>query len=309
MEIDLVAQLEALGYKARLVPVVHLEELGQEFRTVYRQGLLDEELYQRYLTRFSFTFPEALPQAQSILVVATPQPQIRVTFTLDGRSLPLVAPPTYLFGEAVLQRLAITLSDLLAPHGYRIAPASLPLKLLAVHSGLAAYGKNNISYVEGLGSFHRLAAFFTDLPGRQDPWQELHMLAACRNCSACQRRCPTGAIARDRFQLHAERCLTFHNEKASEIAFPGWINPSWHNSLVGCMRCQLICPQDKEFWGWVEVGPSFTEEETCLLLQGVPFEQLPTSLAQKVAQADLVELLEVLPRNLSMFFGREQLAV
>ena len=251
MEAELISHLEASGYKARLVPVRHLFDLKKEFFDLYRSGLLDEELYRTYLTRFSFELPKDLPQARSILVVAVPQPQTRVTFTPDGVPLPLVVPPTYLHGEAVDQRVAALVTSLLAPQGFHVSPACLPLKLLAVHSGLAAYGKNNISYVDGLGSFYRLVALFSDLPCGQDPWQEARMLAACRNCSACQRRCPTGAIGGDRFQLHAERCITFHNEKTSTVDFPEWFEEDWHNSLVGCMRCQLVCPQDKDLWRWI----------------------------------------------------------
>jgi epoxyqueuosine reductase len=38
------------------------------------------------------------------------------------------------------------------------------LKRLAVRSGLARYGRNNVTYVEGMGSFLELSASLTDMP-------------------------------------------------------------------------------------------------------------------------------------------------
>jgi epoxyqueuosine reductase len=100
--------------------------------------------------------------------------------------------------------------------------------------------------------------------------------------------------------LHAERCITFHNEKPSDVPFPAWIDPSWHNCLVGCFHCQRVCPQNREFLHWVEEGVEFSQEETALLLQGVALEQLPLAMVKKLEQSDMVELLDVLPRNLSV---------
>jgi hypothetical protein len=58
-----------------------------------------------------------------------------------------------------------------------------------------------------------------------------------------EKKCPTAAIKPDQFLLHAEYCLTFHNEKRGE--FPEWIGTPAHHCLVGCMRCQIICPENK----------------------------------------------------------------
>jgi len=96
---------------------------------------------------------------------------------------------------------------------YQIARMALPLKILAVRSELASYGKNNISYIPGMGSFYRLIAFYSDFPCQEDIWLEPQMMKHCHNCSACLDNCPTGAITSGGFLLHAERCITFHNER------------------------------------------------------------------------------------------------
>ena len=194
MGVELFSQLEERGYKGRIVSIQHLGDLQEEMEGHHRQGLFDEEFYQTWITGFAFSPPDSLPGARSLIVVAIPQPQIRVVFTWNGEPLPLIIPPTYVaYGEKNKQ-VEDLLVGILSPAGYRVALATLPIKLLAVRSGLGAYGKNNICYVPGMGSFHQLAAFYSDLPCQEDHWQELQMMERCQNCSACLRNCPTGAI-------------------------------------------------------------------------------------------------------------------
>ncbi len=174
--------------------------------------------------------------------------------------------------------------------------ANLPWKLLAVHSGLAQYGKNNITYVNGMGSYHRLVAFISDLPGAEDHWQAPRVLERCENCKACMKACPTGAITADRFLLNGERCLTFHNERRGE--FPQWIKPSWHNCLVGCLYCQKACPVNKDIPQSIEEGPVFSENESAVILLGTPKNEVPRNVIQKLKNLDMIEYLPVLGRNL-----------
>jgi epoxyqueuosine reductase len=108
------------------------------------------------------------------------------------------------------------------------------------------------------------------------------MMEACRKCSACLRHCPAGAITGERFLLHAERCLTFHNEKPGDVPFADWIDPAWHHCLVGCLQCQRVCPQNRQVWSWVQEGVAFSEEETALLLEGVPLDRLPAAILKKL---------------------------
>lgn len=205
-------------------------------------------------------------------------------------------PPTY--SSDTDRAVESALAAILRPEGFSLHLARVPEKLLAVRSGLARYGKNNIAYVEGMGSFHRLEAFFSDLPTPEDNWVGLQALEQCHKCTACINKCPTGAIVHDRFLILAERCLTFHNERSAE--FPDWIDPSWHNCLIGCMACQLACPVNKGFFDWFEEGVSFTEEETALLLQGVTRDQLPSAAAEKLQRLGLLEDVELVSRNLAV---------
>lgn len=68
--------------------------------------------------------------------------------------------------------------------------------------------------------------------------------------------------------------------------------------LVGCMDCQKVCPENKSFFDWFEAREEFSEEETDLLLEKVPVDELRPETIRKLERLDLVEYLEILPRNL-----------
>ncbi|MDD5468361.1 MAG: 4Fe-4S double cluster binding domain-containing protein [Anaerolineales bacterium] len=300
---ELYEALEGAGRKGRIVSIGRLRDLKRDIQGAHKRNLFDPDFYREWLTDFDFQPPRGDFTARSILIVATPAPQYRVTFQWGGQDLPLIVPPTYLFGKEVDSRTAAILEGYLAPRGYSQRPAKLPKKLTAVRSGLARYGRNNISYVEGMGSFHRLAVFFSDLLCKQDAWQEPALMTECEKCTACRKRCPTGAIGADRFLLHAERCITYYNEKDGSVAFPADLAPAWHNCLVGCMLCQRACPQDAPYWEWVEEGPHFDSHETRLFCQGVELAQLPKVSQEKLAAFDLEGMLSTWPRNLGVFMG------
>jgi len=282
------------GFQAKIISIEHVGELETEIMTRYQNGLLDPELYDAYLASFDFACHQKLKDARSLIIVTVPQPQIQVTFMRKDKSYPVVIPPTYYF--AIDNEVSDFLKADLEPQGYQLQKVRLPDKLLAVRSGLAQYGKNNITYVKGMGSFHRPVAFISDYPCEEDCWGEATVLEHCENCSACLKACPTNAIVSDRFQLYAERCLTFHNESAA--AFPQWMSPSWHNCLVGCMICQKVCPANKDVVKWIEAGATFDREETDLILNGVSKERLPPETLEKIKGLDIRSYYDVLGRNL-----------
>jgi len=245
---NLLSELRAHSYVARVVSIRRSRDLEMGIQICRENGLFDSEFYKERLTHFDFNPPVEMLGAQSIIVLAIPSPQTGVVFHWNGGSRTLILPPTYVGNEALPPKMEAVVNEILNPLGYHaIKTFNLPIKPLAVRSGLAEYGKNNITYVEGMGSFHLLFAFYSDLPCEQDDWRKMKVLERCSNCRACVIKCPTGAIGEDRFLLHAERCLSFFNEKPADVPFPAWIDPSWHNSIYGCMTCQRYCPEDKNF--------------------------------------------------------------
>ena len=302
---NLLQCLEQRGYAGRVVPASRARDLKESIEAGNRNGLIDRDLYKEYLSGFVSGPPDSLPEARSLIVMAARQSQVRFTFCRNGERMAVMVPPTYLHAKETDRKMSDVLSGLLAPSGYRVVPAVVPKKLLAVHSGLAAYGRNNITYVAGMGSFHRLAAFFSDMPCDSDEWHEPKMLGRCDSCRACSTLCPTGAIGADRFQLHAERCIVFHNEKPASVPFPEWMDPAWHNCLVGCLLCQRACPENRDNRACITEAAVFSGEETALLLAGTSFDRLPAPLAEKIKACDLQESLDIMPRNLRVLMGRD----
>jgi len=290
----LTEELAQKGYQSKILSSDHIHDLQAEIENQYRQDLFDEDFYTEELAGFDFRIADSFAGSKSIIIVAAPQPHVRVTFNRQGKSYPCTIPATYSYKTD--RQILDLLEHQLKPAGFRVKKANLPWKLLAVSSGLAQYGKNNITYVNGMGSYYRLVAFISDLPGAQDCWQAPQVLERCENCKACMKACPTGAISADRFLLNAERCLTFHNERGAE--FPQWIKPAWHNCLVGCLYCQKACPVNKDVPVSIEEGPEFSEKETALILQGTPQDEFPQNIVKKFESLDMIYYLPVLGRNL-----------
>jgi epoxyqueuosine reductase len=251
-------------------------------------------LYKTYLNRFDFIIPENSFEAKSVILVTAPQPPVAVSFQWQGQTYSCIIPPTY--SHKTDHQIRGVLERLLKPNGYHLDQKRLPEKLLSVYSGLARYGKNNITYVPGMGSFHRPVVFVSDLPPLEDNWRNLNTMKSCNGCTACMDACPPQAMGSDRFLIHAERCITFHNERPG--AFPRWLDSSWHNCLVGCMICQNSCPVNRKLVHRPVDGPNFFEEETAALLQGISREKIPPSAIDKLVELDILEYVDVLGRNL-----------
>ncbi len=291
------AAVEQQGWACGFASVDRLADLERDAARQASGGVAPEVVRER-LSFYDFHPPAGLARAASLVVVALPLPGARVWFTVGGRRVPVFVPPGYVGYDEAGRRVRAFLEALLAPAGGRIETVLLPEKALAARIGLSFYGRNNLAYVAGMGSLLRLATFYTDLHLQPDPWLEPRELPRCASCRACARRCPTGAILADRFLLHAERCIVFHNERPSTVPFPDWIPASAHTCLVGCLECQSACPENTSRLGRVEHAGEFTEEETALVLKGAPLGGLGTELREKLDRSDLAVLYGVLSRNL-----------
>ena len=128
------------------------------------------------------------------------------------------------------------------------------------------------------------------------------MMELCSTCTACLNTCPTGAIQKDRFLIQAEQCLTFFNEKGG--AFPDWIDPAWHNCLIGCMICQDTCPANKDHTAWIIEGEEFSEEETLLILEGASKDTLPRLTIDKLKRLYMSDDYDLLQRNLGVLMNK-----
>ncbi len=295
------ARLERCGAKGRVVPIHRLQVLKREIEGEHVQGVLDKEFFQERLSSFAFTPPAEFSPAVSLIIVAVPRPQTKVGVSWKGNTRVLILPPTYVKYAKIPQQVGGLINSVLTPEGYHIALARVPLKFLAACSGLAEYGRNNLCYVPGMGSFLQLVGFYSDVPCEEDHWHEPRMMDRCQKCESCLRKCPTRAIGQDRFLLRAERCISFHNERLPSCPLPVWMDLASHNCLIGCMHCQQYCPANKEFLEWFEDNQQFSDEETSLLLNGMSFDQFSLVTVRKLEGLALIESdLAVIPRNLGM---------
>jgi epoxyqueuosine reductase len=282
------------------VSITHLADLQREVQTCQARGEFDEEFAKTYIPTFKFSPPNELKNAKSIVVVAMPCPPTKAIFNWNGKKQAFILPPTYTAYDEMLLQIERFVSEAVSAIGCSIATPRIPMKLLAVRSGLAKYGRKNITYVEGMGSFLRLTAVYTDMPAEDDCWQSAEALPRCEGCMLCQNACQTSAISTDRFLLHAEWCLTYHNEKPADVPFPAWIKREWHNCLIGCIRCQAACPENKTFLGKVGETAQFTQQETELLLKATSSAALSEETVAKMKLLSLLDYYQELPRNLSV---------
>jgi len=288
------------GFKSTIISTQCLSGIHSDIESLYTQGIFDGTFYEERLSHYHYDVPGDFHEARSIIVTAAPQPKVTVEFSLSGTSYLTIIPPTYSYDTD--ERALGLLRRLLSPFGYMVSEAILPVKALAVRCQLATYGRNNITYIDDWGSYFRLKVFYSDLPCREDTWQQYTMMDHCKTCTTCLKSCPTKAISEDRFIFHAERCLTFLNE--GEHQFPDWVDPAWHNCLIGCMICQDVCPLNKDVRSWTSEGESFSDEETRVILAGVPSDSLPEAMVEKLKRVYMWDDYHVLKRNLRAIIKR-----
>ena len=144
------------------------------FRT---RGQVTESLLAEYAESLAFSCPEEVGEPRALIVVASPSPVVKVRFQLESGPFEAVIPPTLHLHRLPGSAACAVMRSVLEPAGFKVARARIPVKLLAVRTGLAQYGRNNIAYVRNLGSFVRLDAFCTDAPSARGGPQEQGELA------------------------------------------------------------------------------------------------------------------------------------
>ncbi len=297
---DLFRRLGQLGYKSTMVPIKRLQELGKDIDERNRKGQFAPELFDEQLKVFDFNVNMEDAEVRSIIIIAAPQPFIKLGIKSGKRALSVVIPPTY--SMLIDKKVETELKAILDKAGHKLYKHQIPLKSLAVRSGLARYGRNNLAYVEGMGSYCRLIGFYISLPTNNSYWAKPQPLKECENCVACIKKCPTKAIDRDRFLIRAEQCLTFHNER--HVEFPAGLLPEWHHCLIGCLYCQAHCPVNMKVPGWIEEHGTLDENDTAVLLAGGPLAAFSEAGQCFIDEFEFGEQLYQLSRNLKALLDR-----
>lgn len=288
------------GDALRAVSVNRLRELQSEIEHFKTEPHLNN--FQKWILNDLYTFevPEKIDfPVKSIIIIAVPHPACaRVEFVRNGQH--------YIFPSPIMSDFGNTdtyLNNFIAKNNFHaeFAP-DLPLKRLAVRSGLSIYGRNNITYVDGMGSFFSYAAYYTDIPFEADDWTEMKQADICTHCTLCITSCPTGAIRHNRFLIDNEKCLSYLNESPDD--FPDWVPVSAHHSVYDCLKCQMKCPMNKAYVNNIDVTVKFNEAETALLLERGASDSFPDALRRKTGILGFDAWIAAIPRNLEILFGQ-----
>ena len=281
------------GEHATLIPIYHLSQVQEEIERFRCHAELKGFHHWVVNNLYTFAPPKVGFPVGSILLLAIPHPfYAQVEFLLNGKTS-----TAFSLVMSDVETTEKTLNTVVDEAGYHIrAVENLPLKRLAVQSGFAVYGRNNICYIDGLGSNFSLYAYFSDIPCDDAFWTEPRLASQCERCRACITQCPTSAIHSQSFVIDPERCLSYLNESGE--AFPEWLPATVHHCVYDCLQCQMVCPMNREQRQQI-VGPiTFTEAETEMLLSGVPFETYPASLKEKTQYLGFHQWPDGLARNI-----------
>ncbi len=255
-----------------------------------------------------------MPRSSGGLVMAAIRvPAYKISFSKGGTSSHALIPPTYANIEEAIKE-----ADCMVETAFQGAEAiRAPFKTLAVAMGLAEYGRNNIAYVKGYGSYVRLRCYLVDAdPGCSDPRQQIFLsrgfdedflAEACLTCSACTSACPTGALLEDSFPVDSGRCITYLNEV--QPPFPEWLDRTGHNCLIGCMRCQDVCPMNGGLLQVVDLPVGFGEQETKWLLdpENSGVIHVPEGVKRVLSTCGLDYLEDVIARNVQALVASRHL--
>jgi len=291
---------DARGYRVVTGPIAVLDEVRRSFERRRESGEIEAGFYRDNLAAFTFLEGVSLKKPCSIILVAVPKPAHVLVFTSGEKKIETILPPTYVRYRKTFADVRDDLAEALAGSGFHVELLNAPLKALANRLGLLSYGRNNVGYIEGLGSYFQLVGLVSDLPlteGSSSPRPAETLLARCQKCRICAAACPTGAIEKERILLHAEKCYTLFSESPNPI--PENLKPPSPKCLIGCLRCQELCPEDKDLLR-PENAASFGAEETQAFLGTKPAADGPAfdRAQKKFQELGMTEGLPVFRRNL-----------
>ena len=291
------------GMASRVVGLDALELVRSRLKRLAAEGALEAGFVKGSLDGFRYLSGCTVTAPRSLILLALPRPAHVVSFRVGERDIELLLPPTYV---KYAPTFALVRGWLRNDHGLDSGQADLvhaPLKSLAAMAGLIRYGRNNLGYVPGLGSFVQLIGIVTSVDIEPDGELlriEDRSLGACESCRACAKACLTGAIGQDRFLIRAERCFTLFSE--SNSPFPETITPPSADCLIGCLKCQEVCPANKGLLRREHTGLVFDGRETEAMLSG--FEGCEASfladIRAKFSTLRTTEDIALFARNLRM---------
>jgi epoxyqueuosine reductase len=302
---ELAAWAGERGYRWGAAPVGLVDEVRRSFERRLAAGEIGEVFYRENLGSLTWLEKPSLADPVSIVLVAAPRPAHTLVFVHGGERIEAVLPPTYVRYRKFFADVREDLERSVPRLRGRLELLEAPLKTLGNRMGLLCHGRNNIGYVEGMGSFFQLVGLVSEVSLHapdEGPRPEEALLLRCEKCRICAAACPTGAIGRDRFLLHGEKCYTLFSESLAPM--PEGLRPPSPRCLIGCLRCQDVCPEDKGRLKYESTGIAFSEEETGLVLDlAEGRERGLARISAKLGVLGLSNDARVYARNLKIFLA------
>jgi len=283
-------ELKRLGYKGKFTSITHTKELKSEIQDLKRSGKLNADIFDYYL---DFDF-EKLEDYRSIAIIAMELPVSIVEVEKDDSIKEVMIPSAYYSGGKV-EAFNHKMKEFFNSQNIKYKPIHLPCKLLVARTGLGAYGRNNIAYIDDFGSYFRMKAFLTDIHIEEDNWKDVSQTELCSSCNICIENCPNHLISKKTYLIDAGRCITFFNEIEGE--FPDWIDPKWHNAIIGCMKCQYDCPHNLKFKSRMKVISRFNSCHVEDIFNSNSFDHLSEDTKKKVIDIECKDHFDVFKRN------------
>lgn len=289
----------------RIVKASRLAELEAGYRASL-EGASRDATFRSYVEGMRFSLPEGAEGARSLIVAAVSWRFATAVFTIGGKEREVPFPAGYWDDDVRAPSLMPALAaaeGLGGPERLVAISDAAPMKLIAVRSGLARYGRNNIAYVPGLGSHHGLRAFAVSADLAEDGWGKVEALPECEGCGACERACPNGALRPGIFIADVGECNTLYSEV--DDPFPERIAARGQKALMGCPVCQDCCPANARCAPPLRLK-ALDEEETAAVLGGETDSPLCGAIAAKLrlASAEAASAMMIaLGRNLRLYLG------
>jgi epoxyqueuosine reductase len=291
-------------YKYRTFSVEHIGEVKDWFDKLKGESRISEnKIFRSYIDNFVFNPEQIMPGAKSFVIISMPQKVLSLLVNYKNKKYEILIPSGYSDDGVKLADVKDRImKDIIKdPSKKLFEKVKLPLKTLSVKSGLAEYGKNNITYVDGYGSYHQLIGFYTDKV-LDDNWGSLNLLRECKGCSICVEKCPTKCFRENNFVLDIGKCVTLYNELPDPI--PDWIDSKSHNAIVGCVKCQWDCPANALANKRTERLAELTEEETEFLLNKGNDEKIKKDLLGKLSSKfPYINDIDYVSRNFKLVFN------
>lgn len=235
---------EERGYRVACGGMAVLQAVRWELQQRRTAGELDSEFASKRLGFFRYErSSDRVAEPLAVIVVAVRRPAHRLGFELGTGRFEVILPPTYVRYSEVFAEVREDLCSRFPQLRGHLETLLAPLKAVACRMGLTQYGRNNITYIPGWGSYFQLLGYVTDAElGISTDWspEPAQLMPECEGCNICESACPAGAIREDRILLHAESCTTYFSEEAGDLE-----RKLSAQCLFGCLECQQICPVNK----------------------------------------------------------------